>query len=260
MAYLGGEVDAHKDQDVRRGLHRLAAMAEQTGCCVLVLRHLNKAAAANALYRGGGSIGIIGQARAAYLAAPDPADETGQRRVLAVTKINIAAEPAALAYRVVPDALHGCARIDWLGVSDQTARQLLTAPADDERGPLDEAAGWLQGYLIDHGSEAESRDVKAAARKEGIAERTLQRALKQAGVTAASGGFPRKTIWRLTIPADDSRAIAPVSGVAGATDNSGGVSSQVNGHVASHAAHSGAIDTGAADEWPEGSLGAEAQE
>lgn len=37
-AYLSGEVDAHRDQDVRRALHALSTLADATGCTVLVLR------------------------------------------------------------------------------------------------------------------------------------------------------------------------------------------------------------------------------
>ena len=42
MAYLAGDVNAHRDQDIRRALHVLSAMADRTGCCVIILRHLNK--------------------------------------------------------------------------------------------------------------------------------------------------------------------------------------------------------------------------
>ena len=55
MAYLAGDVNAHRDQDIRRALHVLSAAAARRGCCVLVLRHLNKSGGANAMYRGGGS-------------------------------------------------------------------------------------------------------------------------------------------------------------------------------------------------------------
>ena len=110
-AYLGSSVDSYRDQDVRRALYPISEMAARTGACVIVLRHLNKAGGTNPLYRGGGSIGIIGAARVGMLIAPDPTDETGERRVLAVTKCNIASEAESLAYHLVPDELHGCAHV-----------------------------------------------------------------------------------------------------------------------------------------------------
>ncbi len=42
MAFLSGRVKSFHDQDVRRARAPLAAMAEETGAAVLVLRHLNK--------------------------------------------------------------------------------------------------------------------------------------------------------------------------------------------------------------------------
>src|SRR5262249_22263555 len=53
LAYLGGEFDAHKDQDVRRCLHRLMALAQRTGAAIVLVRHLNKLNHSVALYRGG---------------------------------------------------------------------------------------------------------------------------------------------------------------------------------------------------------------
>jgi len=112
MAYLSSEVNSYRDQDVRRALHQVANLAADTGACVIIVRHLNKSNGTNALYRGGGSIGIVGQARAAFIAAADPDDDTGQRCVLAAAKMTIAALPAALAYRLIPDTHHGCARVE----------------------------------------------------------------------------------------------------------------------------------------------------
>ena len=48
-----------------------------------------------------------------------------------------------------------------------------------------------------------------AAKAEGIAERTLQRACTKARVSIVREGFPSKTIWRLTI-GDPPSPDAPV--------------------------------------------------
>src|SRR5215218_10051098 len=62
MAFLSGAVDAHRDQDVRRVLASMAYMAARTGAAVLIVRHMNKSGGSSPLYRGGGSIGIVGAA------------------------------------------------------------------------------------------------------------------------------------------------------------------------------------------------------
>jgi hypothetical protein len=217
MAYLPGKVDSHRDQDVRGVLSGLAAMAERRGCCVLLLRHLNKSAGGSAMYRGGGSIGIIGAARVGLLAALDPEDEN--RRVLAGVKSNLAAMPEALAYQLVDSPDHGCARVEWLGATEHTAAVLLAGPRDeDERTERDDAAEWLRAYLIDNDGEASRRDLIKAARGEGHSERTMQRALRSARVTTARVGFPSTTVWRLAdAPGDVQHSERGATGGSGAT-------------------------------------------
>ncbi len=118
MAFLSGKTDSHKDQDVRRALAPLAAFAERTGAAVLIVRHLNKAAGGNTLYWCGGSIGIIGAARAGLVVAPDPEDP--ERRILAANKHNLSSAAPSLAFRVVT-APSGAARVAWGGTSSLSA-------------------------------------------------------------------------------------------------------------------------------------------
>src|ERR687890_334782 len=74
MAFLSGNTNSHKDQDVRRALAPLAKLAERTGAAILIVRHLNKASGGETTHRGGGSIGIIGAARSGLVVAEDPED------------------------------------------------------------------------------------------------------------------------------------------------------------------------------------------
>lgn len=202
MAYLPGKVDSHKDQDIRRVLSALATMADETGCTVLLLRHLNKAKGGDPLYRGGGSIGIVGAARAGMLVAADPDDETGHVRVLASTKSNLGPPPESLRYQLVSAEGTDVARVDWLGVDGRDARALLSEPAGDDTEARDEAEAWLEDYLTQH-ARSSSTDAKRDAQKSaGISERTLQRAAKKLGVVSTSEGFPRRTYWAL--PSGDS--------------------------------------------------------
>ncbi len=195
MAYLPGKVDSHRDQDIRSVLSALAAVAEATGCCILLLRHLNKAAGGNPLYRGGGSIGIVGAARAAFLAAVDPDDET--RRVLAATKSNLAVMPEALLFQLI-DAGNGCARVQWLGATGHMAGDLLGhREGDDERSDRDAAGEWLVDYLTDRAGEGKAADAIKAAAADGIARTTLHRARKRAGIETVKGGLHGGWLWRL---------------------------------------------------------------
>jgi len=206
MAYLPSGTDSHKDQDIRRVLSRLSSLADVTGCTVLLLRHLNKAKGGDPMYRGGGSIGIVGAVRAGMLVAKDPDDE--DLRVLACTKSNLGPEPEALTYRLTDADVHGVARVEWIGTSNHDARALLEDRSESpDRPERDEAAAWLEDYLIENG-KARSGEVKTAASKVRISERTLKRAATELGVIYTPEGFPRVTIWRLP----DSQATPVLSG------------------------------------------------
>lgn len=195
MAYLNGKVDSHRDQDVRGVLHQLSAMAEETGCSIILIRHLNKSGGPSALYRGGGSIGIVGAARAAFLVARDPEDE--ERRIFAVTKSNLALEPPALAYRLVGDPNHDCARVEWEdGTVDVTANSLLRTPdSDDDRTESGEAAEWLTDLIENAGGSMPRKDILKLARAEGYSEKVLRTGRTKAGIVAERSGFPSTTTW-----------------------------------------------------------------
>ncbi len=132
MAFLPSQVDSHRDQDVRRTLSMLRRLAERSGAAVVVVRHMNKTHNPNPLYRGGGSIGIIGAARAGIMLAADPDDPTGETRVLAVTKSNLAPRPPSLRLRIVAASGSEPPSVHWEGESAHTPATLLAIPADPE--------------------------------------------------------------------------------------------------------------------------------
>lgn len=196
MAYLGGRTDSHRDQDVRSVLSPIAALAERRGCAVVLLRHLNKAAGGSPMYRGGGSIGILGACRAGYLVARDPEDDT--RCVLASTKSNLAELPGSLSYSLVSAADSHVARVSWGEASSHDAAALLRTPdSDDDRGEHDEAVDWLVAYLAERGGAAAAKDILRSAKTDGIAERTLRRARSRAGVESQRRGFGEGAVWSI---------------------------------------------------------------
>jgi AAA domain len=200
MAFFSSETNSHRDQDVRRTLAPLAGLAERTGACVLVVRHLNKAPGNNPLYRGGGSIGIIGAARMAFVVGKDPQDEN--RRVLASTKNNLAKPPKSLMF-TLEEAESGTVRVNWLGESEVSARQLLATPREEEHTDArSEAVEFLNDTLAD--GPVPASDIIADADDAGISEKTLRRAKKLLGVVAYREGEAGKRgagrwLWKLPI-------------------------------------------------------------
>ncbi len=195
MGYLG-DANAHKDQDIRRAMAPLIRMAEEENVAVLVIRHLNKAAGSQSMYRGGGSIGIIGLARAGLLIAKDPDDES--KRILAGTKSNLAPLPASLSY--VVEGFGDIPRIVWGGVTNHTANDLLAIPiTNGGTSALDEAKEFLLEVLVDGPMEGDK--VEGQAKKAGISKKTLWRAKKSLSVKSKKIAFDSPWFWRL--PSED---------------------------------------------------------
>jgi hypothetical protein len=171
MAYFGGEIRTGIDHHVRRALHPAKGVAERTRAAFVVARHLNKGSDSGALYRGGGSIGISGAARSVLTVGANP-NNPGQY-VLAPTKVNLAAKPPSLGYRLVNDELREVPRILWQGAVEVTADALVTRP-ERETPEQQEAAGFLREELVKGAARWDT--VAELARQQDISERTLRRA------------------------------------------------------------------------------------
>lgn len=187
MAFLSSKTNAASDQDVRRALHALKLLAEELNVCVFVVRHLNKGGGEEPLYRGGGSIGIIGAARMGLLVGRHP--ENPQLRVLARTKSNLGAELGSLMYRILVE--QDTPRIQWEGPCSFSARDLLRATKTPQG--LDGASEFLLTVLADGAKP--SVEIADLAEQEHIALPTLRRAKKKEGIIAyktAEGWY-----WRL---------------------------------------------------------------
>jgi hypothetical protein len=194
-AFLPDRVDTRTDHHIRRALKPLAALAERTGVAVVVIRHLNKSGGQNPKYRGGGSIGIFGAARASLLAAPDPDDPT--RKVLARNKCNLGPSVRALAYELVQ--IGDTARVEWQGFTDHSARDLLVEPDEpEEKTRLTEAVEMLRDLLAD--GPRPVGEVRRRLRGAGISDRTADRARARLGARTRPDGYQGAWRWQLPVP------------------------------------------------------------
>jgi hypothetical protein len=204
MAYVERGVNLYRDQDARWALAPLVMLAEMGEVAVVAVRHLTKGGGVNPLYRGGGSIGIVGVARSGLLVAADPADATGERRVLAVAKGNLAADVPSLGFTLEQAGGSGALRVVWQGPVEQTAASLLAARQDAERPPRRDLLGAARAYLeatLAAGPRP-AREVLEAAERAGLGVRTLRRAKAEMGVVALKRGAE----WWWAIPESERRA------------------------------------------------------
>lgn len=192
-SFLPRGMNSCRDQDMRRGLRRLSDLAQRTGAAVVVVRHLNKGKGGNALYRGGGSIGIIAAARAGLMLTRDPSDHDA--RVLATTKANLAPAPVGLRLRLVSDAPESAPRVSWEGESDQTAASLLADGG--ERSAVDDAVDLLREVLS--AGPVPSLEVMREAKEVGVSWASVKCAKRRLGGPAVKTGGG----WVWTLPGQD---------------------------------------------------------
>jgi hypothetical protein len=207
MAYLDASVNAHRDQDVRRALAPLVRMAEELDTAILVVRHLTKNSDVGALYRGSGTIAIVGVARSGLLVAADPDDATSTRRVFASLKPNLARKASSLIYHmeaatVGPDDAISSVRVMWDGATHHTAESLLAArtggPESEPRHAVAEAQAFLEEALA--GGPVAVLTLVALAEEQGVRESALRRAKRALGVVALRSGKADGLVWRWALP------------------------------------------------------------
>ncbi|WP_410819635.1 AAA family ATPase [Micromonospora sp. 050-3] len=218
LSLIHAGIDTHRDRDLRTALEPLVNMADRTGCAVVGLAHFNKSASPDALNLITGSRAFSAVARAVIAIARD--DDAGDGScVMSQAKNNLG--PLDLpSLRYVVESVEiptdeGPAFVGKLTITGESDRSVADILGDgagdgDTRSERDGAAAWLKDFLIAQGGEAAWADVRKAARAEGIAERTIQRARSRAGVTVERHGFPSTTVWCLN-PSHGPSPAAPVA-------------------------------------------------
>lgn len=123
------QVKPNDDPSTRQALMPLVTLARESGCAIVLVRHLNKATGMSAKNRGSGTIAFTGIARSVVVAgklkdtAPD-----GPTHAIALVKGNLTKDPGAIAYRLEsapndPDS----PVIRWCGPIELNADQLVGA-------------------------------------------------------------------------------------------------------------------------------------
>jgi RecA-family ATPase len=197
MSYLSPDVKSNSDQDIRRALSPLALIAQETGVSIIIVRHLNNSGGVNALYRGGGSIGIIGMARIGLLLGRSK--QQPHVRVLASVKNNISQPAPSLGFILESVTGSDVARMQYIGEVAETANDLLLGDvtSDEDQDEGDEATEWLKNQLKD--GPRESSQILKDARSKNLSERAVRRAKTKLKVKARPGAYQGAWTWELPV-------------------------------------------------------------
>ena len=170
QAYVGEKTDMNKANEIRPIFRRLAEVAERTGCAVVLIGHLNKAAGGQSAYRGLGSIDFRAAARSVLLIGRVKREPNV--RVIIHDKSSLAPEGKPVAFCLDPET-----GFEWIGEYDITADELLSGAGGNNATKTEQAEKLILDLLAD-GKELASEDIEKAAADAGISARTVRAAKK----------------------------------------------------------------------------------
>ena len=173
QAYLGADVDMNRANEVRPIFMRLGQVAQRTGCAILLIGHLNKAAGMQSLQRGLGSIDIAAAVRSVLFIGKLKHDLT--MRILTHEKSSLAPPGVSLAFSLGDEG-----GFRWVGEYDITADEMLSG-IEPQRETKTQQAKDLICTLLAGGKQALSEDIDKAALERGIPGRTVRDAKRELG-------------------------------------------------------------------------------
>lgn len=169
QAYLGDDVDMHRANEIRPVMSRLAGLAEEYHCAVLLIGHMNKMQKTKNLYRGLGSIDLTAAARSVLLVARDPAHP--ENRVITQIKNSLAPEGKPVAFQIAEDGA-----LVYLGEYEISPDVLMQQDSGQKpRSQRDRAEALLLEWL-DREQPLYLRDLYPVADSEDISKQSLLRA------------------------------------------------------------------------------------
>ena len=173
QAYLGADVDMNRANEVRPIFMRLGQVAQRTGCAILLIGHLNKAAGMQSLQRGLGSIDIAAAVRSVMFIGKLKHDPT--MRILTHEKSSLAPPGVSLAFSLGDEG-----GFRWVGECDITADEMLSG-IEPQRETKTQQAKDLICALLAGGKQVLSEDIDKAALERGIPGRTVRDAKRELG-------------------------------------------------------------------------------
>ena len=173
QAYLGSDVDMNRANEVRPIFMRLGQVAQRTGCAILLIGHLNKAAGMQSLQRGLGSIDIAAAVRSVMFIGKLKHDPT--MRILTHEKSSLAPPGVSLAFSLGDEG-----GFRWFGEYDITADEMLSG-IEPQRETKTQQAKDLICTLLAGGKQVLSEDIDKAALERVIPGRTVRDAKRELG-------------------------------------------------------------------------------
>ncbi|MFI6496661.1 AAA family ATPase [Nonomuraea typhae] len=203
MSVISAKIDTHRERDVRTALDPLAKLAGRTGAVLLGLAHFSKSSGTDvsSLITGSGAFKNV--PRSLFGFARDETSPDGLRVMTQVKNSLGSLDLPSLAYVIeeaelrIGEETTSVGRFRFTGISPVSVGDLLGDAHGDpeERQARGEATSWLLDFLESSGGCIAAAKAIEAAKADGIAERTLGRARRKAGVASQRRGFGGGMTW-----------------------------------------------------------------
>ena len=174
QAFLGADVDMNRANEVRPIFRSLGDIAQATGCAIVLIGHLNKAAGTQSTYRGLGSIDIMAAVRSLLFIGK--LKDSPTTRVLIHEKSSLAPPGQSLAFSLGDEK-----GFDWIGAYDITADELLAGADTAKTESKTAQAQMLILELLADGKRMPSAELEKAVNERGISSRTMRTAKSRIG-------------------------------------------------------------------------------
>lgn len=211
-----GQVDQHKDAEVRSMLGPLAIWASKRKIAIALISHFNKnnAKDVDAIMRVLGSVAWMTAVRVAHAMAIDPDDPDS--RLFLPMKSNVGVMPIGLRYCIV--ATDTFAKIEWLGDADVSADDAMNGNASGKAS--DSARRWIIRVFSER-SEWLATELHDRRELDGISNNAFYEGLRtfplddRPKASKSNMGFDMRTVW--SVPANWKHAVPEAAKVDAAT-------------------------------------------
>lgn len=185
QAYIGANVDIHRANEIRPVMSKLGRIAEEYGCAVVLIGHMNKAVGQKSSYRGLGSIEITAVARSVLIVGK--MRDSPSKRIMTQAKSSLAPVGKSLLFEINENSA-----LEWKGEVDITAEQFLEN-GGAELSKLEIATEFLLETLKN--GKVSQKEIAAAASDYDFSARTLNEAKKKLKVLSIKDD--NKWYWKL---------------------------------------------------------------
>ena len=195
IAYMDSGIDGNSANDTMHFMVELDGIAREYDVSILIVRHLRKAKADNAMHQGIGSIAISARVRSGLILGIHPDDK--DKRAIVHAKANYSKEGPAIVFTLDGSKEGRPPVVRWHDVDPaMTTDDLLMKPESTRGRPSSErdfAKDFLREALANGPVEKKKLDHKASARS--ISPETLRRAGEEMKIAKTRDNG--RSVWSL---------------------------------------------------------------